>query len=450
MHDAVVAYCQYRFQAVPSFARVQQLIHAGKAAEVDRLFSGLLQAQLTRPTARGRLDRAFYQDFNNGSAAIRPTLDAWKRSSPSSAFAYAASGYAYVAMAGYERGNGYIENTPQGSVKAMDQRLQQADTDLRHAIALDPRLTPVYSAMIKAGGLSLGRDYALDAARRGLAVAPDNSSIHDMLMWVDQPKWGGSLLAMQQVTTEAQTHAAENPLLRLLLSDVMVYEASNCECEKSVELAAYPVAFDHMGSSGNMLLAGNAAHGSNQELEAVYLSEALRFDPAIEDARVNRIYDLIEFDELAWAITEATRLLKRSSHNMYAWKVRAEAYEAMNDAPHAEADLRAALEVDPVDMPTLVELGNLYVNVTHEWSNGWAIADELIKQHPHNPYGWLLRAHIQERQPRAGLRDTVAYFDANFSNAPSLQKDVDEMRAVLDRQSRSDGEIPLVEPVAHR
>ena len=126
-HDAVDAYCRYRYQPVLPFADIERLIRSGHAAEVDRRLAEALQAQMTQPDAHGRLDRTFYEDFENGSFDIRPTLDAWKRDSPNSAFAYAASGYAYVQMAADARGGQYIADTPQSNIDAMDKLLAQAD-----------------------------------------------------------------------------------------------------------------------------------------------------------------------------------------------------------------------------------------------------------------------------------------------------------------------------------
>ncbi|GAB2550403.1 tetratricopeptide repeat protein [Rhodanobacter koreensis] len=441
-HDAVSAYCHYRYQPVISFAEVQQLVQGGHAAEADRRLAQALQDQLTLPDAHGRLDRTFYEDFYNGSFDIRPTLDAWKRDSPNSAFAWAASGYAYVEMAYQARGGGYMADTPQSNIDAMDKLLAQADTDLRHAIKLDPRLTPAYSAMVKAGGLSLGRAYALDAARRGLAIAPDNYSIYSMQMWLEQPKWGGSLRAMRQLADQAQAHAKDNPLLVLLQSEEPFYEVDNCNCDKATELAAYPAALDQAASSGCLVKAGNSASGGEYpEVSLIYLSEALRFDPNQDDARIRRAYDLVDFDEAAWAVTEASGVIAASPRDENAFKVRAHAYESMDDYAHAEQDFRAALAIDPDDMWVLGQLGDMLVHWAHDWNKGWDVADQLIKLHPENPYGWILRADIQEHQPRAGLKDTVDYFESHFGSDPQMKKVATRMRAALILQTHSGGHV---------
>ena len=129
---AVNAYCQYRMQPLMSFDELQALIQNGQTAEADRRFAQMLAAQSTQPNARGRLDRTFDQDFD-GSFEVREVLDAWKRGSPKSAFAYAASGFAYEKMAHKARGSGYMQDTPLSNVESMDRLLQRADADLRQA-----------------------------------------------------------------------------------------------------------------------------------------------------------------------------------------------------------------------------------------------------------------------------------------------------------------------------
>lgn len=440
--DTVSAYCHYRFQHVITFAEVQQLIQDGHAAEVDKRFNAILQAQLTDPQARGRLDRAFHQDFNNGSFEIRPTLDAWKRAAPKSAFAWAASGYAYVAMAADARGGQYMSDTPQSNIDAMDRLLAQADTDLRRAIALDPRLTPEYTAMIHAGGLSLGDKYALDAARRGHAIAPDDFDIYSEQMWLEQPNWYGSLAAMDRLAAQAQLLAGKNPMLRMLLSDRPLYEVQRCQCTTLQQLGAYPAALDHLGLSGDLRAAGDAASGSNHPVALIYLSEALRFNPELDDARTRRVYDLVDFDEPAWGVADASRMVTADPRNEDPLKARAYAYLVQSDFTHAEQDYRAASMLAPADLQPLAMLGNLYVNQTHDWEKGWAVADQLIKSRPNYPYGWMLRAAIQEHQPRPGLKDTVAYFEAHFgSKNPTLHKIAVDMHSAMVLQNHSGAKV---------
>ena len=433
---AVNAYCQYRMQPLMSFAELQALIQNGQAAEADQRFAQILVAQSTQPNARGRLDRTFDQDFD-GSFEVREALDAWKRASPKSAFAYAASGFAYEKMAHRARGSGYMQDTPLSNVESMDRLLQQADADLRQAIALDPRVTPTYAAMIDAGALSLGRAYAMDAGRRGLTVDPANFSIYSSLMWFAQPKWGGSLKAMHDIAARAQAHRSENPLMVLELSKEPAYDKlDSCDCHSVRELATYPVMFDQVSTAQEMLYAASAAESSHHmELSVVYFSEALRFDPDLPDARLHRIDNLNNFDESQWAVDEAERMVSASPRDVDAIMARAYSYESLGDYKRAEQDMRAALSIDPGNEGALTELLNLYVDWTHEWDKAWDADNRLIQVSPGKPYGWVMRAEIQKQQPRSGLQDTVDYFAAHFDVDPRDHKILLDMRAALALQS---------------
>jgi tetratricopeptide (TPR) repeat protein len=429
---AVQAYCQFRMQPLMSFADMQTLIQNGRSGELDKRMAQLLDAQMTQPNSRGVLDRTFEQDFD-GSFDVRQTLDAWKRDSPNSAFALAASGYAYEKMALKARGGGYISNTPQSNVDAMDRLLQQADGDLQQAVALNPHIAPAWAAMVEAGGLSLGNAYARDAQKRGLASNPTDFSIYSNLLWLSQPKWGGSIQAMNDIAADAQKHAAENPLLVLELSKAPAYEKlDDCDCHSADELATYPVIFDQVSTSQLLAKAGTAAASSHHlELAAVYLSEALRFEPSLSDARFQRIAALTNFDESQWAVEEASRLVDASPDDAENLRARGWAYESLGDYARATQDYERALALNPSDPWPLMEMGSIYGYSTHEWSKAWDVSTRLIQSYPNAPAGWLLRAEVQKDQPRAGLKDTVEQFASRFGSDPAQLKNLTLLRAKL-------------------
>ncbi|WP_217343251.1 tetratricopeptide repeat protein [Rhodanobacter sp. C01] len=438
-HAAANAYCQYRMQHLMPFAELRSLIQNGQAAEVDRRFAQMLDAQSTQLNARGLLDRTFELDFD-GSFDIRPTLDAWKRDSPKSAFAYAASGYAYREMAAQARGGAYMADTPASNVESMDRLLQQADTDLRHAIELNPRITPAYVAMIDAGTMSLGDAYADEASRRGLAADPANFGIYDSLLWRALPRWGGSLEAMTQLASNAQAHAKENPILTLLSTKEPAEEINldDCDCHTAAQLAMYTVVFDQVSTAQLLLSAGHAAESSHHpELAVVYFSEALRFDPDLADERLHRIYELNNFDESQWAVDEASSMMQAAPQDEAPVKLRGYSYEALGDYKHAGQDFEKALSLNPDDESVLMELGSMYAHWSHEWDKAWDTDNRIIKAYPNESYGWYLRGEIQKNQPRAGLQETIDYFAAHFDTNPQAHKMLLQMRAALALQSRS-------------
>ena len=428
---AVEAYCRYHLQTIITFNEAQTLIQNGQAADLDRRLAQDLQSQLTKTESRGLLDLTYFVDFDNGSFDVRSTLDAWKRASPSSAFAYAASGWAYVAMAAKARGVAFIRDTPQENIDAMNRLLSQADSDLQRAIALNSKVTPAYVAMLTAGSLSLGDAYIRNVAKRGLAASPDDYAIYGLLSHAAEPKWGGSLQAMKQVAGAAQLHAKDNPLLTLLLSAEPAVEYDVCNCELSAQWAAYPVVFDNVSSTALLLNAGSAAgHAGHADLAAIYFSEALRFVPKNSMAHIRRSYALTSLGEAPWALEEANQQISESPQSAWGYSMRGYAYKWTGDYTHAAPDLEKAAALDPTNTFPLRQLGDIYTH-THDWDKAWDVANRSIQAHPQDAYGWILRASIQKDQPRAGLRDTIDHFLAQFGNDPNEAVPAAEMRRTL-------------------
>ncbi len=432
-HDAVAAYCHYRFQSFLSFKEVQALIQGGHAAELDRRLAQALNEQQTKPDSVGLLDLIYYADFDSGLPEVRSMIEAWKRASPKSAFAYAASGFAYVDAAADARGTAFMQDTPKSKVEAMERFLSRANDDLQHAIALDPQVTPAYVAMINLGKMGAGGegDYAGQAFQLGVTAAPADYAIYNSYMTALQPKWGGSLSSMQQLASMAQAHAKENPLLKLLPAEVLAYRYDVCNCESRANWAMVSSAFDEAADAELLMNAGSAAsvNGYN-ELAAVYLSEALRFEPNAGKAHVYRDNALTVLGQPAWALADANWMVSVSPNYGEAYDARAYAYEAQGDYTHAAQDLSKAITLDNDDTWAVAELGKIYVDKTHEWDYGWDIADRLIRFHPEDPRGWALRAGIQEHQPRAGLDDTIQYFLGHFGGDPSQSSLVMHLRAL--------------------
>jgi tetratricopeptide (TPR) repeat protein len=429
---AVQAYCQFRMQSLMPFSQMQALIENGQAAELDKRLAGMLEAQSTQPNARGLLDRTYLQDFD-GSFTVREVIDAWKRASPNSAFAYAASGFAYEKMAHKARGNALMENTPQSSVESMDRLLQQADADLQKAIALNPRITPIYDAMIAAGGLSFGQHYAAVAIKQAQAVDPASFAIYSDRMWLAQPNWYGSVRAMKQVAADAQTHADKNPLLVLEISKAMAYNnLDDCDCHTADQLAAYSTIFDQVATSQQLLSAGHAAESSHSlGLAVVYFSEAMRFEPDLPEERIHRIYELNNFDESQWAVNEATQMAKVAPGDAMPLKARGYSYEMLGDYPNAVADQQRATELAPDDESALIELVRVQTENTHDWNGAWAESTLAMQRFPNSPAGWIYRAMIQKDQPRAGMQQTVDDFATRFGSDPGQLKTLTWLRAQL-------------------
>lgn len=426
---AVEAYCRYRNQPVISLAQARDLIESGHATRLDAMLAQALHEQLTDPDASGRLDRTYVSTFENGDFEIRPLLDAWKRQSPNSAFAYAASGVAYKRMAFNARGGAWIVDTPGHKLASMDRLAVLADADLQRAVQLDSRVVPAYAAMIGLGGATLGRGYGLAAARRGLAIDPGNMLLYDQLLWLEEPKWGGSIAAMERVSREIRAKARRYPLLDLELREIGLYRLANCNCTPTQKLVAYSGIVDQLIGRTTLSNAGDIARDAGDDPAAViYYTEALRFDPGNDAVRINRADLLTGFHHMDWAVEESTEILARSPDDRVALKVRGWAYLNMYDAPRAVHDFEAAARLDPRDVWTLRQLGDAYVG-EGKFDKAWTIADRLMAEEPQHADGWIVRALVQLNQPRPGLDDTLAYLDAHFAKDADMARYIAELRA---------------------
>lgn len=424
----VVAYCDYLFKPVVTAAEVRELVAAGHAAELDARLASALQAQLANP-ADPRLDAAYYQLFFDPPPDLRPVLDAWKKQSPDSAYAHAASAFAYLAAASTARGNAFIEETSDAQLEGMTKLLGPARADLERAVALEPRLAVAHSGMIMIG-LYLRRDYALDAARRGFGVDPSNYLLFDGMRMAAEPRWGGSAKELADVVSRAQALAGRNPLLSLLRNEATAAELGLDECgcrvEKPLDLNSL---FDQPARRD--LLEGAALYADeieSNESAAVYYSEASRFGWDTPNNVSGRLDALQALDEFPFSLTAANYYLARKPGDTDALAGRATAYSHLRDRPHMKQDLAAILALRPDDLWALGSLGHEDVLNDNDLVHGAEIARRLLKSHPDKPDGWFLEAAIELKRKDPRAKASVATFMRRFGADPDEQEDVTFLR----------------------
>ena len=436
--EATAAYCRYMSHPIISLPEVESLVKARRTADLDRRFAATLDEQRSNPDARGLLDRTFNADFLNDSTETRKILDAWKKQSPDSAFAYTASGLNYYVQASKARGSKYANETAASQFEAMRALTRKAREDLERAVAIDPRMTPAYATMVDIGSMEGDLAYSEEAGRRGLAVDPANYSIYVALLEKAEPKWGGSLKAMRQIADEAKKHSDENPMLLMLLTSESAYAADlrDCNCQSSPTPDDYNRVLDDVATPEVL---AEAAMGAKKrgylDLALVYESEALRFRPDFPHTRAQRADNLLLMGEQQWALDDLSKLLKVEPKQKDVLISTAQTYASVGDFKGAERAYEMALAMAPNDSATLVGLGHMFAYQSRQWDKAWGIANQLIKANPDNPQGWIIRATVQREQPRAGLRETIDHFIKQFGDDPTQQITVQQMRRTLVEES---------------
>lgn len=189
-----------------------------RAQHFDQLGTKLqrLADQVVAKTCSDRwLDRAL-DAFGNTDPTLLPALDGWIQTELRSAFAYAARGNYYQALAWQNRGSAFAGKTPPAQMRAMEALFEQASADLREAINLDPGLTPAHANLIQLAMASSGPLRGSAILRRAMAVAPHSFAVRLAVLTALQPKWGGSLTAIDQFLADTRAYEADDPALNEL------------------------------------------------------------------------------------------------------------------------------------------------------------------------------------------------------------------------------------------
>lgn len=285
--ESVKAYSHYRLQETIGFAELKQLVTSGHASDVDRRFAAWSKDPVNHP-------EFFWHFLNVNFFQPRPdardVIEAWKQQVPDSAFAHAASGFSFIRTAWRVRGGKFSANTPEERFDAMDSWLARADGDLRQAIKLDPHLGAAYASLMDIGTLQSDRVLQQAAATEGLRADPASFPVFDALALASAPKWCGSREAQSHVMAAVDRQTDKKPLLAIVRTSIVVEQTDvdYCDCTTPEERAAYRKAFDQVGTGSELVVAGkNALKNGQNELAAIYLAEALRFDPNDALTRAN-------------------------------------------------------------------------------------------------------------------------------------------------------------------
>ncbi|MBS0463163.1 MAG: DUF4034 domain-containing protein [Proteobacteria bacterium] len=431
--DTVEAYCRLHFAPAPiPDADLHRLLHARRASPLDDTLKRAYAQATATADGRNRFDRMFLDFFQKPTASMRADIDVWKRQSPRSPYAFAASGKAEIAKAGDARGDAASDKTSDKQFHAMHQILLRARADLDRAASLDPRFTTTYAEMIDAAQFESDTNYARRAATAGLAVDPANFMIHYNLMEMSAPKWGGSLEAMAQVASHATARASLNPMLRVLIPSPAAAAAgiTACGCDGN-QLPDLGSVFSELGQTSLLDGAGRGASRLDRPDQSIpYLLEALRFDPTSGITRAVLVSDLNALQEFPAALSQADRCVALAPKVSRCYEARGTVHLGLHQPGAAEQDWKTAMSMNPANDWTVSQLQMLLMS-QHRWDDLWRLSEQQIRTRPKSPTGWIIRSAVQAYQPRPGLRDTERYLVTHFSNDPTASAAVEHARQDL-------------------
>jgi tetratricopeptide (TPR) repeat protein len=404
-----------------------------------------IQAKVAEGNCSDRWLGVSFGVFENTEPAIATALDDWIKTEPRSALARAARGKYRFQRAWHNRGTRASRETPPEQFRAMEQLFEDAARDLRDAIDLDSRLTPAYETLIELASASRGPLQEQAIYRRAMEVAPHSYLVRRIVLKCLEPKWGGSLDAIDRYLSDTRRYEGRDPELRLLRSYRFVTEADmlrragrleealaradaalangdfvNAHVERAWTLAAlgrvdeaaaqWRRVLDHPGAEGYASYQlGRLAQRRRAEAEAItHFGRALEYDGGDPDALRLRARSLWRQGQLDAAIADAAKAADVAPGRADVAGLQAELFYAAKRNDEAVAAATRATSLDPGTAGYWRRLGLARLRLKQATA-AIAAFDQAIAREPEDARLYYERAWTFERRLRDPSRALPDY-----------------------------------------
>ncbi len=241
---------------------------------------------------------------------------AWTQAYPHSYAAQVFAAHLRCAVAWQARGTATVDRTSEKQFEVMQQHFDAAFPHVHRALVLTARPTLAVGAgliMARAGQDDSVHDY-LELAQAHL---PHSPLLYGRMMWVLNPKWGGSTDELQSLFEDAQTWSVSNRWSEEDRSTIQAcYEAeladvARCEGDVDQAISMLKETLQHSPhwDAGHSQLADMFNVKDQMQPAIDHLRQALRMAPAAN--RFNQLgdfYQQVDRDELAAACFEEAML----------------------------------------------------------------------------------------------------------------------------------------------
>ena len=313
----------------PDRLAILGLLKEQKYEELQRLLAGYQASCKQGAISDEMVERAFYS-FANSDPALRPLLDEWAADSPSLYVPYVARGYYETNLGWLARGGGVASKMTDDQEQGMDTHFTAAAADFQRALALQRKLTVAYSRLMEISMAWSKRDVTKRLVDEALAIDPRSWSVRRQYLSALQPKWRGSLEAMEAFIDEMRPYYDSAPSLRALEGFVPFTQAD-------------------MTVLGDEDRTGATAYYT----QAIEQGEFWFFYVA----RGRNYYFLGQLDD---AIADFTHALALHPHLRSALEYRGSAFYYKEHYARALKDLDRAIELDALDPGPLTIRGNIW------------------------------------------------------------------------------------------
>lgn len=314
--ELIEALCADLHTPIDHLPKIKRLIDAKDWSGLEAHYTDILRRHYSGEDPEYLIYRSFpLSSWKSPQEADDYTLR-WLKAAPDDAYANMARGNVLNDRAWGIRGADVASKTDKKQLKKAEMLAREAETLLRKASILQPRLVPAYRALMNAEMLAGHSDKIADSFDQAIRQSPHSYYLRNTLINFLEPKWGGTLSDVDWLVEEAQPHAARNPRIALLRARRIGIDADRFLSRKwhGNALDRYRESIAVGPDSDILITAGNVAYREKHYGQAMmYWTQALRFTRYPADALTYR----------GWA------------------------WDQLHEGERAYCDYRAAVEADP-------------------------------------------------------------------------------------------------------
>lgn len=427
---AAVAYAEDKTDPMADVSP-EALLRADQFDKLEAYYSGILKKY--NPKTANSYDAAWRAiDGISYSSDLPAHLDRWVAAKPNSPVARLIRGGFYIEHAWAARGSGFANTVSRQGWEEFGKRLELANADLTAAAQLDPHSPFPYAGLITIDmGMSRGVKSAAEHLAAARAIDPSFYPAHSNFMFMNTPRWGGSLDAMKAI---AEKHADSVPgsVLPLLWvgyheeaassmnvgelwwKEPGVWEQVDGIFKKTIPLRANP-------SSLRSWYADTAFHAGHPEIAREQL-DLLGPDWKFSNRSLRYVFYLTSQvfpgrNAYEWMVGKATAALQKNPRSAQALMMRGVACVSLDRDDQAIADLKKALEIDPDLTECWSELAIEYRH-TKQYAQAIEAADRYLLSHAHDDNTIALKGHALRDLGK--IDDAIAWLEGELEKYPSL------------------------------
>ena len=301
-------------------------------ATLESHFTSLLKDYHNDPNTELALSIK-YEAFANSDPVFEPLLSAWLEAYPDSIAAKLALGRHYSHLGWLSRGTRYISKTHDNQINAMNEYFGRASNYFLQVIKQDPDMILAYHGILSM--VKTMRNPVLEetVTAKAMAVRPDSYLFNYQRLFAMQPKWGGSLEAIDDAIKKLEPYFEKNPKLELLKG------------------------FQAIAMADEIIRPKRDDETCASALQ--YIEEALKKyqTPQLYSKRGSYHRCLSEYEE---AIADYSRAISLASYDADYYIKRARNYLSLKNYDKAIEDLHVAISYDTLNPRALKYLGRAY------------------------------------------------------------------------------------------